>query len=136
MFKTVLFSAAFSLIAGISAADGFGFMSPSGNIYCNGYISDGGRIDCSIINRQGPTALARPSSCTQSWGHTYSVEGRGQARMTCSRVPGPVNYTDIATYGLTAQFGDITCTSESTGLTCRNAAGHGFFLSRRQQNVF
>jgi len=136
MVKTVLFSVAFSLIAGISAADGFGFMTPSGNIYCNGFVSDGGGIDCSIINRQGPTALPRPSSCTQSWGHTYSVEGRGQARMTCSKVPSPVNYSDIAAYGLSAQFGDITCTSERTGLTWRNPAVHGFFLSRRQQNVF
>ena len=136
MFKPILLSATLSLIAGVSSADGFGFMTPSGNIYCNGFVSGGGGIDCVIINRQGPTPIPRPGTCAQAWGHSFSLEGRGPARMTCGPVPSPVNYTDIAAYGLSADFGNITCTSESTGLTCLNSEGRGFFLSRRQQLVF
>ena len=32
--------------------------------------------------------------------------------------------------------GGITCTSATTGLTCRNRGGHGFFLSRERWRTF
>ena len=119
-----------------AGADGFGFMTPSGNIYCNGFISGGGGIDCWVINRQGPPAQPWPGTCQQSWGHAFSLNGTGPARLTCGPKPKPVNYSDIAPYGQSGQFGAITCWSETTGLTCQNASGHGFFLSRRSQRVF
>ena len=73
----------------------------------------------------------------------------GTLMMTLSRRPqsfawNPVSrfalrksrYSDVAGYGQSAQFGPITCQSERTGLTCRNQSGHGFFLSRRRQELF
>ena len=130
--------AAFFALATPAHADGFGFQTPSGNIYCNGFVSDGGGIDCSIVERNpGPPAQPRPVNCNASWGHTFSLNGRGgAATLSCGRHPQRVNYSDVAPYGVSAQFGAITCTSERTGLTCTNPSGHGFFLSRRQQLAY
>lgn len=117
-------------------ADGFGFETPSGNIYCNGHISGGGGIYCEIVERHGPPASPRPPSCHQSWGHSFALEGSGQARLTCGPKPSRVGYSEIAAYGQSGNFGDITCYSERTGFTCENRSGHGFFLSRRTQEIF
>ena len=38
-------------------------------------------------------------------------------------------------YGSRFSRGGITCVSRATGLTCRNAAGRGFFLSRERWTV-
>lgn len=117
-------------------ADGYGFMTPSKNIYCNGSVLDGD-MGCTIVNRSGPPAAPRPLDCGGYWGHDFNLSATGPAYLTCSDyAPQAVDYTDIAPYGVTAEFGGITCTSESTGLTCRNRSGHGFFLSRRRQSTF
>ena len=42
----------------------------------------------------------------------------------------------ILAYGSSTHFGAITCTSDTTGLTCRNRGGHGFFLSRASWRTF
>ena len=40
-------------------------------------------------------------------------------------------------YGTSRRFGRFTCTSRTTGLTCRNRNnGHGFTVSRESQKVF
>ena len=116
-------------------ADGYGFMTPSGNIFCNGAV-ESREISCTIVERMGQPALQRPASCTATWGHTFHLSATGAVTLACTNAPRRVNYTDIASYGATGQFGDITCQSETTGLTCRNRDGRGFFLSRSRQSVF
>lgn len=116
-------------------ADGYGFMMPSGNVYCNGSV-EFTAIGCNIIEFSGPHPQPQPASCNQSWGHSFYMEGRGEVVMECREVPQRVNYTDVAPYGVSASFGDITCISESTGLTCRNLDGHGFRLSRGTREIF
>ncbi len=119
-----------------SSADGYGFMTPSGNILCNGSI-DGSDIACTIVERSGPLPQPKPRDCTGYWGHEIQLDRNGPARLACApRAPRRANYSDIAPYGVGARFGQIFCQSERTGLTCRNADGHGFFLSRRQQRLF
>ena len=123
-------------LASQANADGYGFMTPSGNIFCNGSIEGTSEITCTIVERSGPPAMPDPGMCNGVWGHQFSLDAVRPARVECAKPPAPVTYTDIAPYGVTAQFGDITCRSERTGLTCRNPAGHGFFLSRRSQEAF
>lgn len=125
-----------TLTTGAALADGFGFMTPSGNIYCNGQVSGGGVVDCTIVSRSGEFALPKPASCAGVWGHEFTLEGSGPASMKCGGAPESVDYSDIANYGASADFGDINCTSERTGLTCRNKEGRGFFLSRRKQEIW
>ena len=118
-------------------ADVFTFETPSENIQCSVGLERGfSDIMCTIINRQGPTALPRPAGCNSDWGHDFAMNNRGPVRMTC----GPLNRNkdgfDRAEYGVTGRFGGFVCQSERTGLTCTNEDGHGFFLSRRSQKVF
>ncbi len=124
------------LTTGPVLADGFGFMTPSGNIYCNGQVSGGGVVECTIVSRSGEFALPKPASCAGVWGHEFTLEGSGSTMMKCGEAPEGVDYSDIANYGASADFGDITCTSERAGLTCSNKTGRGFFLSRRKQEVW
>jgi hypothetical protein len=39
-------------------------------------------------------------------------------------------------YGKSWTYHGFTCTSRTNGLRCRNASGHGFFLSREKQLLF
>ncbi|PRY25442.1 hypothetical protein CLV78_102621 [Aliiruegeria haliotis] len=127
----------FAALAGSAHADGFGFETPSGNIYCNGHLQGGAVVSCSIVVRNGPVARPKPASCAGTWGHSFTVSETGPARMEClGKPPRRVGYTDKAPYGVTGEFGRITCQSERTGFQCRNASGHGFFLSRRKQTLF
>lgn len=116
------------------------FKMPSGNIQCT-ISEDFGippRVDCTIFVREGAPAQARSANCVGAWGHHYALLVRGQVQMSCGE-PGPVNTAagvPVAQYGDTGDFGGITCKSMTTGLTCRNADGHGFHLSRAKQSIF
>jgi len=129
------------IFAGPVVADVTPFQTPSGNIEC--YVGTGeapSDIGCTIYNRAGPPALPRPDSCKGAWGHHFSMMERGKVEMKCGD-PGeqdndPDIYVEKATYGQTGEFGGITCQSSRKGLECKNADGHGFFLSRKRQSVF
>ncbi|MCV6594917.1 MAG: hypothetical protein OIF48_18345 [Silicimonas sp.] len=119
------------------AADVNSFETPSGNIECSvGESLTSVDIICTVIQRSGPPARPRPSSCGATWGHHFEMFGRGPVTMKCTPPPRNSNIQDKAPYGQTGDWGEIVCHSERTGLTCRNADGHGFFLSRRSQQVF
>ena len=116
-------------------ADGFGFRTPSGNIYCNGGL-DGAHVDCVIVNREKGSAPAG-ISCPAGRSFAVSLDERGRARGDCGRASVKLStYSDIADFVLTGRFGKITCLSERTGFSCQNADGHGFFLSRRSQKIY
>lgn len=118
-------------------ADVFTFETPSGNIDCVvGVGRDSSDITCTIHERSGPPARPRPSTCRGTWGHSFEMFDRGPVRMLCD---GPLrngSAQEIAPYGVIGSPGGFRCSSERTGLTCRNDDGHGFFLSRRVQQVF
>jgi hypothetical protein len=116
----------------------FTFQTPSGNIQCSGGEDFGGTSDviCEIIQRNGPPALPQPAACPGPWGHRFSLSGRGPVTMDCGLFSSAGGGSEVAPYGVTGHWGDITCLSERTGFQCRNADGHGFFLSRARQSVF
>jgi hypothetical protein len=121
-------------------ADVSPFKTPSGNIEC--YVEYGTGIPydiiCIIFERSSPPATSRPTGCDDGWGHRFSMGERGVARVECAGAgsrntePG----VDIVQYGTTVKFGTIVCRSSTSGLECRNADGHGFFLSRGRQSLF
>lgn len=123
----------------MAQADVFPFSTPSRNIDCSvGQDEVSADIFCTIHERNGPPALPRPATCLAPWGHHFTLLERGPVQMGCGG-PGARNtasYVEIAPYGQTGQFGLITCLSQKTGFECRNADGHGFFLSRARQSVF
>lgn len=118
-----------------ASAEGYGFRTPTGNIYCNGSM-EAGEISCSIVERSGPPAMPDTGACSAFWGHHFQLDRIGPARIVCGPAPRKSTYTDIAPYGVSASFAEISCRSESTGFQCTNADGSGFFLSRREQRVW
>ncbi|EIE52761.1 hypothetical protein AL036_06105 [Salipiger aestuarii] len=115
------------------------FDTPSGNISCSvGLGRDSSDVSCTIYDRT-PT-LPRAGGCSRS-GHTVWMNDRGPVTIECDQPglsyarpagPGP----QVLEYGQSWDFGGIRCTSSTKGLECRNAGGHGFFLSRARQSVW
>lgn len=125
------------LLARPALADVIQFETPSGNIQCSvGLGADFSDISCDIIDRSGPPALPRPDSCTGTWGHRFTMLETGPVQVECTAPPQALRIPEKAPYGVAGTWGDISCLSETTGLTCRNADGRGFFLSRQSQLVF
>lgn len=117
---------AIALLLFVSSADArfSAFKSPTGNITCVMSTKDGGFAQCELRSKPYGGGLTIPSR-----GHVtrYDV----------------ASYDDIAgdrfvlRYGESRSLGRFTCTSRSSGMTCRNrVTGHGFTMSREAQTVF
>jgi hypothetical protein len=99
------------------------FHTPSGNIGC---VSDGGYLRCDILQKFWKSP-ARPASC--------HMRKTGAVGWTCHGDTA-LHAGSALAYGKTWYYGAFTCTSQITGLTCRNRSGHGFFLSKQSYRVF
>jgi hypothetical protein len=108
-----------------------GVHTPSHNITC---VDTGPSLICNIGRAGYSAALQQRCSSPPTsldW-HGFELSARGKAQILCSGgalIMGKVSYTTLA-YGKTWRHGAYTCTSRVTGLTCKNAHGHGLFLSR------
>jgi uncharacterized protein DUF6636 len=124
------------------------FKTPSANIVC-GYGSFGSRaaksyVGCRIKSglkppppQRGPRCFGRDEVFLRATGRTST------GRSICPGEPegdaGVFAFESVARvlgYGKTWSGGGLRCTSASTGLTCRNKSGHGFFLSRAHWRAF
>ena len=110
--------------------------TPSNNIVCAYfYGADPIRLRCDV--RSGLRPLPpRPAGCEFDWGVGYTLRARGRASVTCASDSVGSLYARVLRYGTTWRGGPLTCTSRRTGLRCRNASGHGFFLSRARSYRF
>ncbi|MCR8549309.1 hypothetical protein M4578_15875 [Salipiger sp. P9] len=137
MFRSLLLAGL--CLAGPAMADVSPFRTPSDNIRCWVGTGEGPPdLSCEIVAFTGTPNVARPASCAGPWGHKYVLLARGPATMECGAPVRGKSATgvDVAPYGVSADWGGISCISERTGLTCRNADGHGFLLSRRVLKVW
>ena len=120
----------------LAEADFTFFQSPSGNIGCMVLTGDTAELRCDLHDLS-PSFSHRPADCDLDWGDSFAIGAD-------DRKGSPVCHGDtvfdpdaaVLDYGLTASFGPFTCTSAKTGMTCTNAAGHGFSISRARQSVF
>ena len=116
-----------------SASATGGFRAPSGNIGCAGY---GSSVRCDI--RQTTNGRpARPRNCDLDYGTAYGVNissRKGYRLCVGDTVLDPRR--PIRPYGTTWRFRSITCRIRLSGVTCTNAKGHGFFLSKARQRLF
>jgi Family of unknown function (DUF6636) len=104
-------------------------MTPSGNIACN----VGKLGPCT----RGPLAIGCPlySKTTRQAGiATWWMRTTGPALSEYIRANPATDYPRLG-YGRSYSWHGIRCASRTTGLTCRNRSGHGFFLSRQRQRV-
>ena len=112
------------------------FRTPSRNVYCaetgNGRAAT---LRCDI--RSGVRPLpAKPASCDFDWGGGFAIARTGRARITCVSDSVYVASARVLRYGTTWRRDGFACLSRRTGLRCRNASGHGFFLSRQRSYAF
>jgi hypothetical protein len=116
------------------------FETPSGNIQCLGI---GNLVQCGIRSGFKPTTRRRPD-CTPY--DRIGLRASGRPDLGGSICPGEDEgdagpYTEPGVswklgYGRTWTGRGVRCTSAMAGLTCRNSAGHGFFLSRERWRQF
>ncbi|NMR19644.1 hypothetical protein [Cellulomonas fimi] len=120
--------------AGSAGDDDTTFALPSGNIACE-MSTDA--ATCTIANT---TATPPPDAgCTGVIGRILTVTAEG-AEMPCveGALPGvAAPGTAVLEYGDSTTVGDFTCTSSSTGVTCRHdPSGRGFALARARAELF
>lgn len=110
-----------------------GFRTPSGNIVCNAGP---------IVDRNGTTAGGQALACvlfSQSGVRgqkTWYLRSTGLAGIQFVQGNIATEGIGVLRYGHTWRWHSFNCSSQRTGLTCRNRAGHGFFLSRERQSRF
>jgi hypothetical protein len=114
------------LATAAAGADSRFFRTPSGNIGCAIFQ---GQLRCDIRSGLRPRP-PRPATCELDWGLGLTLERSGRARVVCAGDTVLDPRARVLGYGSTWRRSGIACTSRAAGLTCTNASGRGFFLSR------
>jgi len=130
----VLTLCALGLTLSASAAAVPGLRSPTGNIRCV-YAAptdarNRGGLFCTI-GQAAYTSSLQSRCATVDW-HGWTLSATGKGTIVCSGGAlwfGTPHYVTVA-YGRTWRAGPFSCASAVTGVTCRNRAGHGLFISR------
>lgn len=116
------------------AVDASTFALPSGNIACE-ITADS--ATCTIANSSA--APPADASCTGDVGHVLTVTAEGaQAPCVEGALPGAAaEGTPVLEYGQSKTVGDFTCTSSSTGVTCKHdPSSKGFQLAKAGSTLF
>ena len=112
------------------------FRSPTGNIACLFAVGDTVEVRCDLrdLNRSFTTP---PKDCDLDWGDSFAVaSGDARGSLVCHGDTVMDPGAEVLDYGSRLFFGDVTCLSEKTGMTCQNGQGHGFTVARRVQRLF
>jgi hypothetical protein len=111
------------------------FKTPSGKIGC-AVTRDPSTLRC---DTKYETSFSRSGHrCAEGdYGHSFEVDQTGAGKAICAgdTVFGAQSERKIP-YGKTWLLGPFSCSARESGLTCRNAAGHGFSLSVQSQRLF
>jgi hypothetical protein len=113
------------------------FRTPSGNIgcvYASG-LGPGPSLRCDIRSRLRPRP-PRPRGCDLDWGDSYELNRTGRALLTCHGDTAILPRARVLRYGSSWTRSGFVCTSRVSGLRCRNASDHGFFLSKQRSYRF
>src|SRR5438094_6149281 len=130
------------VVLGLSVTAGAGarpnalvsFRMPSKNIFCM-YDSSYAYLRCDINSGLRPRP-PKPASCEFDWGGSVNMRRGGRSHVGCVSDSVYSSTARVLRYGTTWKRGGFTCTSRAAGLTCRNASGHGWFLSRQHSRPF
>lgn len=117
------------------AQDYYAFQSPSGNIGCYIAVEEETTARCDILDFT-PSFEDPTGECELDFGHAFAVGQFGRARAICAGDTALDAEAEVLDYGQEVYIGGITCWSERSGMSCANDNGHGFSLSRGQQEVF
>ena len=79
----------------------------------------------------------KPSDCDLDWGAVFGIAGDGKVgEVICHGDTLFGTNPKKLEYGRSVEAFGFSCQSEKTGLSCKNAAGHGFMLSKARQSLF
>lgn len=112
------------------------FRSPSGNIGCMIATGDWAEARCDLMQLTSPIPPA-PADCDLDWGHAFGIgpqDTRGYRICAGDTVMDPSSM--VLNYGDHIDLAGFRCTSEKTGMTCTNPAGHGFTIAKASQKLF
>lgn len=128
---------AVAVLAGpVEAGDFVTFQSPTGNIHC---LMDAegafAYVRCDL-RELTPSYTSAPAGCDLDWGAAFAVEDRGKGYLVCAGDTVQNPGSAVLPYGEAISWGGISCVLAQTGVTCTNAEGHGFLVSRRRQELF
>lgn len=117
------------------------FRTPSGNIHCMIFADEGkkdpGYTACDVNQDFTRKPIRpKPADCEFDWGQRFVLGNDSDAGLECASDWVGSEDSQILAYGTSIKKGAMTCSSEESGLTCKNANGHGFFLSRKVQKLF
>lgn len=134
------------LIATVSAAatTQLHFKSPSGNINCYLFATQGGVADCIVKTATWPKLPKKPASCTLDWAPTEVQLVKSHVSLGgCRGDVGPRCYAggdrcSVLAYGHSVTLGGVRCSSSTSGITCRRTAGSrpGFRVARERVVVY
>ncbi len=133
-----LAAAALLTAAAARAQDLQSFQTPSHNIFCIANPADAGdpaSIRCDI-QQQTSKRPAPPPHCDLDWGDSYFVNATGPGGLTCHGDTTANPSDPVLAYGIPWRAYGVTCVVETTGLTCKNGQGHGFFMSKASSRAF
>jgi hypothetical protein len=119
------------LRAGIEASEGL--QTPSRNIGCI-FNRSPRLLRCDVRTELRPKP-PRPAGCDLDWGYGLQMTLHSRARTFCAG-DSALGQGPFLAYGARLRLGGFTCTSRPTGLTCANAAHHGFVVARERWRAF
>jgi hypothetical protein len=127
-----------------SAASQVHFKSPSGNINCYVFSTQGGFADCIVRQADWPSLPRKPKTCDLDWAPTEVALGKTTvSRGQCRGDVGPRcdvggDRCSVLAYGHRVEVGTIRCSSAANGITCRRTTGTraGFRIAREGVVVF
>jgi hypothetical protein len=144
MVRTIALPALIAALAalgpvGAGAQDFLGAQEPSHNIFCQAESAGPGQpqptLRCDI--EKTTTPLPRPpANCPLSWGDAFVLGPTGPGQLLCHGDTVQIPDDPIIAYGTQWRPYGFVCTSQTTGLTCVNAGGHGFSISKASRKVF
>ena len=113
------------------------FKSPSGNILCSMMGGDEPGVRCDMLSLT-QTYTKQPVGCEFEWGHSFYVGAYdAEGELACvNDAIGAKAHTPVLPYDARLDYAGITCLSERAGVTCGNEEGHGFSLSKAEQQLY
>ena len=125
------------LLATPAAADDLLFFrAPSNNIHCLIATGEWAEVRCDMLELTR-SFTRRPADCDLEWGNSFAVapnSRKGYVACVGDSVISPDAM--VLNYGQSVSLGGFVCTSQKTGMTCTNPAGHGFSIARARQRLF
>lgn len=135
--KPILLVTIFNLsLQSVSVAQPQGFKTPSGNIFCELISGEINSLRCEV----GTSLKPKPPEpyrgyCEFDWGRGLLLPGDAKPEVLCISDTIADPNKSVLGYGKTWNQGGFQCISQTTGLTCKNNNGYGFFLSREKWRV-